>query len=165
MKRDEGSVHRVFSLVLIAWMVVLVCVLFILARVGLVNQCIEDDLMQANLSALLIDPYQYGETGELVFVNPMEIKAIFERVLEEGEMLDFRTYEVRLDGVLETICAGEMAGTSYWYDPGTHITSPDGTEIVSTSIYSKIAVPVTLGFGIEVTALKEHCVDVIVSEG
>lgn len=164
MKRDEGSVHRLFSLLLIGWVVVLVCVLFILARVGLANQLIEDDLMQANLSALLIDPYQYGETEDLVFVNPMETRAIFEENLDEGKLLDFRTYEVRWDGILETICAGEKAGLSRWYDPGAYVLSPDGTEIVSTSIYSKIALPIRFGFGIEVTAIKEHCVDVIVSE-
>ena len=164
MKRDEGSVQRLFSLFLIVWMVVLVGVLFTLAKAGTMDQQIEDDLMQANLSALLIDPYQYGETGELVFKNASEVKTTFEKCLSEGEVLDFRLYEARLDGVMERICAGENAGKVHWYETDAFVVAPDGTQIVSTSIYAKIAVPVKVGFGIEVTAIKEHCVDVIVSE-
>lgn len=164
MKCDEGSIHRLFSLFLIVWMVVLVGVAFTLVKVGLIDQHLEDSLMQANLSALLIDPYQYGETGELVFANVWDVKASFEKCLPEGEVLDFRLYEMRSEGILEMICEGTESGTSRWYDVGAFVVAPDGTEIVSSSIYSKIAVPVKVGFGIEVTAVKEHCVDVIVSE-
>lgn len=180
MKRDDGSVHRLFSLFLIAWMVVLVGVAFTLAKAAFVDQHIEDSLMQANLSALLIDPYQYDETGELVFANALEVEKIFEEslnvslggdetlqkfgILDAAKLLDFRLYEVRTEGILETVCEGTKAGTSRWYELGAYVLAPDGTQIVSSSIYAKIAVPVKVGFGIEVTAVKEHCVDIIVSE-
>ena len=180
MKHDEGSIHRLFSLFLIMWTVILLGVILTVAKIGLVDQHLEDSLMQANLSATLIDPYQYGASNELVFADAMLGKATFERclvenlgskellqrlgVLEDVKVLEFRLYELREDGILERAYTDGETCILHRYDPGAYVTAPDGTQILSSSIYTKISVPVKTVLGIEVTAIKEHCVDVVEGE-
>jgi len=180
MKKDKGSIHNLFSMILLSWIVICFCVVMCVAKAGYVNQYLEDVLMQANLSAILIDPYHYGATGELVFSDVKQIKKVFEEFLNESmgeetyfkklgihgpvELLDFRLYEVTKAGILEVVCTREEAENTTHYDVGEVVLAPDGTNIESSAIYVQIAVPVEVGFGIQITSMKEHCVDVIVSE-
>ena len=176
MKKDAGNIHRLFSLLLLIWISMCLSVVFIVIKAGYVDQYLEDSLMQANLAAILVDPYQYGRTGELIFDDVNQIKTIFEESInaslenvqklgieEAAKVLDFRLYEVREDGVLEMICMADIPEVSF-YDVGTLVEAPDGTRIVSSTIYAKISVPIRFGFGIQIISTKEHCVDVMVSE-
>ena len=36
--------------------------------------------------------------------------------------------------------------------------------IQNSSVYAKIAVPIEFLFGVEITAIKEHCVDIVSEE-
>lgn len=176
MKKDAGDIHRLFSLLLIMWISICFGVIFTITKAGYVDQYLEDSLMQANLAAILVDPYQYGCTGNLVFGDVNEIKKIFEESIQTSltsiqelgieeavKVMDFRLYEVTENGVLEMVCTKDVP-ESYFYGAGSLVEAPDGTPIVSSAIYAKILVPVTVGFGIRITSIKEHCVDVMVSE-
>ena len=51
-----------------------------------------------------------------------------------------------------------------WFDKETEVVAPDGTMIQNSSVYAKIAVPIEFLFGVEITAIKEHCVDIVSEE-
>ena len=84
MQKDKGLIHNLFALILLLWSVVCWIVLWSVIKAGYTNRHLEDCLMQANLAALIVDPYHYGSTGELVFEDADEIKGIFEEALKEG---------------------------------------------------------------------------------
>jgi hypothetical protein len=134
--------------------------------------------MQANLAALIVDPYHYGSTGELIFEDADKIKDIFEEALNEGlgsvetkkslgienaELIDFRIYEVTSDETREIIF-GRYDNCSMVRHTVGIVMAPDGTHIENSAIYAKIAVPTEFLFGIKVTAIKEHCVDIVSEE-
>ncbi|MBQ8816126.1 MAG: hypothetical protein IJZ84_02460 [Lachnospiraceae bacterium] len=179
-KKDKGSVQTVLVLILLTWLVWGFCILMTLMKAGYVNRYIEDCLMQANLAAILIDPYHYGSTGELVFENTQTVRNIFNEVLSEslgdaqnreklgiGEEIlvsEFRIYEVTTAGTTEFIYDSQGILQTKRYDSVTVLEAPDGTVIQNSSLYARIEVPIKFMLGIEVRAIKEHCVD-IKSEG
>lgn len=180
MKKDKGSIHKLFSMLLLWWIVICFCVGLGLTKAGYVNQYLEDVLMQANLSAILIDPYHYGATGELVFADTEYIETVFEKSLTEAlgentnyrklgiygpiQILEIRLYEVIEKTILEVAYVGDAKASVLHYEKGETVIAPDGTNIESSAIYVRIAVPLEVVFGIRLTAIKEHCVDVVVSE-
>ena len=118
MQRDRGTIHKLFSLILLLWGVVCWGVLWSVMKAGYTNRYLEDCLMQANLAALIVDPYHYGSTGEMIFEDADKIKDIFEEALNEGlgsvetkkslgienaELIDFRIYEVTSDETRDII--------------------------------------------------------------
>ncbi len=181
MKRDKGSIHKLFAFLSLAWMTICIGVFLSVIKAGYVNQYLEDCLMQANLAAMLIDPYRYGTTGELVFADTEKTKTAFEETLKESfgmqenlqkigikeeiTLLELRLYEVSKTGITEIVYTKAETARNFHYEKDMTVFAPDGTEIISSAIYAKICVPVTVGFGIQVPSVKEHCVDVIVSEG
>jgi len=64
---------------------------------------------------------------------------------------------------LEVAYIADKEAVTYHYPVDTPVYAPDGTDIVSSTIYAKVSVPVKVGFGIQITSIKEHCVDVIAS--
>lgn len=179
-KKDKGAVHKFFAMTVLAWAVICWGVLLEVMRAGYVNRYLEDCLTQANLAAILIDPYHYGSTGELVFEDAESTKAIFLDFLERGlgsevsrqklgitkdvEVLDFRIYEVISDSVMELSFDSDNHCMQKWFDKETEVVAPDGTMIQNSSVYAKIAVPIEFLFGVEITAIKEHCVDIVSEE-
>ncbi len=179
MQKDKGTIHKLFALVLLLWGVVCWGVLWSVMKAGYTNRHLEDCLTQANLAALIVDPYHYGSTGELIFGNAEEIKDIFEEALYEGlgstetknrlgirdvELVDFRIYEVTSMEIREIIFGHNDNCSIVRHTKGAAVTAPDGTSIENSAIYARIAVPTEFLFGIEVTAIKEHCVDIVSEE-
>ena len=179
MQKDKGTIHKLFALILLLWGIVCWGVLWTIMKAGYTNRHIEDCLTQANLAALIVDPYHYGATGELVFENADKIKDIFEEVLYEGlgntetkknlgikdaELLDFRIYEVTSKEISEIIFDRYDNCNIVRHAKGGEVRAPDGTSIESSAIYARIAVPTEFLFGVEVTAIKEHCVDIVSEE-
>ena len=179
-RKDAGTIHKLFAMIILLWSVICLGVLMNVMRAGYVIRYVEDNITQANLAALLIDPYHYGSTGELVFENVEQTKALFEDVLIESmgsdeeknalgiggevQILDFRIYEVTSKGITEfdydiyNYCERRL------YDKAADVTAPDGTAIYNSSIYAKVAVPIKFLFGLEIMATKEHCVDMVSEE-
>ncbi len=175
-KKDAGAIHKTMVYMVILWVVVCFCVLFNLMKAGYASAYIEDCLMQANLAALLTDPYHYGSTGELVFEDIYKTRNDFEEILREcmkRENLpeglgileplviqDFRIYEVTEQGTAEFVFDSVGGVSSCKYEPGQALQAPDGTDITQSALYARITVPVRFMFGLEIEAEKEHCVDV-----
>lgn len=179
MQKDRGTIHKLFALILLLWGVVCFGVLGSVLKVGYTNRHLEDCLTQANLAALMVDPYHYGSTGELVFENAYDIKNIFEEALYEGmgsietkkrlgikdaELIDFRIYEVTSNEIREIVFDHNDNCSMVRHGKGAVVKAPDGTCIENSAIYAKIAVPAEFLFGVEVTAIKEHCVDIVSEE-
>lgn len=179
-QKDEGVIHKLFAMILLLWAVICWSVLLSVTKAGYTGRFLEDCLTQANLAALIVDPYHYGSTGELVFENISEVKAIFEDALEKGlgsdenrqrlgiagevQLLDLRIYEVTGQGTGEFRFDGTGNCNVVRHAAGSNVLAPDGTHIQSSSVYAKIAVPTEFLFGVEVTAIKEHCVDIVSEE-
>ncbi len=175
-EKDKGSIHKVLALLVLIWIVLGWCVLLTLMKAGYVGQYIEDCLMQADLAAILADPYHYGSTGELVFEDIGATVSLFEDVLMDslgntdtrerlgiGEAVlvqEFRAYEVTEVGITEFVYDSQRQISSQQYDKGATVKAPDGTVIEESSLYARIEVPVAFMFGIERKAVKEHCVDI-----
>ena len=179
-KKDKGAIHKLLAMIILMWAVICWCVLLEVLRAGYVNQYLEDCITQANLAALLIDPYHYGATGELVFENVEETKAVFSEFLGKGlgtekvrqklgitgevQILDFRVYEVTSIGTTEFVYDAVHACSRALYDKAISVAAPDGTDIQNSSVYARIAVPIEFLFGVEIMAVKEHCVDMVSEE-
>ena len=179
-KKDEGAIHKLLAMIILMWAVLCWNVLLEVMRAGYVNRYLEDCITQANLAALLIDPYYYGATGELVFDNVEETKAVFSEFIEKGlgseetrqklgimgevQILDFRVYEVTSIGITEFVYNASKVCSQTLYDKAVAVTAPDGTDIQNSSIYARIAVPIEFLFGVEIMAEKEHCVDMVSEE-
>lgn len=175
--RDDGVIHKLYALILVMWIGICWSVLLVITKAGYVDQYLEDCLTQANLAALLVDPYYYGSTGELVFSDTEATRQLFEEILQAGlgekdarqrlgigaevSLLDFRIYEVTAAGTTEFTYDDYGKSSTKLFSPTQVVCAPDGTRIQSSSIYAKISVPVVIGFGIENTAIKEHCVDMV----
>ena len=179
-QKDKGVIHKLLALILLLWAVICWGILLAIMKAGYTNRFLEDCLTQANLSALIVDPYHYGSTGELIFENLDEVKLIFQDTLNRGlgnqaarqrlgltgevELVDFRIYEVTSQGTSEFIYDHSDHCSTVLYDINQEVEAPDGTQIHNSAIYAKIAVPTEILFGVEVTAIKEHCVDIVSEE-
>ena len=179
-QKDHGVIQKLLALILLFWAAACWSIMLSVMKAGYTSRYLEDCLTQANLAALIVDPYHYGSTGELVFANLDEAKETFEEALEKGlgsnetrqrlgltgeaELVDFRIYEVTSQGISEFIYDRDNHYSTVLYADGQSVEAPDGTHIQNSAIYARIAVPVEFMFGIEVTAVKEHCVDIICEE-
>lgn len=179
-KKDDGAVHKLLAMIVLLWAVICWGVLLDVMRAGYVSRYLEDSLTQANLAAILIDPYHYGSTGELAFENVESTRSVFENYLEKGlgsdemrqklgitgevEILDFRIYEVTSLGTTEFVYDAYNHCRQNRFDKEVVATAPDGTEIQNSSIYARIAVPIEFLLGVKITAIKEHCVDIVSEE-
>ena len=175
-KKDTGNIHMTLSFTVLIWIVLVWCVLLNLMKADYAGRYIKDCLTQANLAALVVDPYQYGALGELVFADVRETKVLFEEVLsnslgdeENLEKLgitgpavlqEFRVYEVTESGISEFIFDSQGAMQMCRYEADDTVKAPDDTTITESGLYARIEVPVAFGFGIELKAVKEHCVDI-----
>lgn len=179
-KKDAGTIHKFYSLIVLFWAVMCWSVLLVVTKAGYVARHLEDSLTQANLAAILMDPYYYGSTGELIFADKDQTRQMFEEVLskalgdeasrqklgvvEQEQILDFRLYEVTGERIMEFYYNQAGNCTQIQYPVSEIVRAPDGTMIQNSSIYAKIAVPIEFLFGVEITAIKEHCVDIVSEE-
>ena len=175
-KKDKGAIHATLALMVLVWISLFWSVLLQLVRAEYTGHFIEDCLMQANLAAMVVDPYHYGREGELVFQDAGETKLLFEGILKESfgaeenlkklgitepiVLQEFRVYEVTGNGTTESVFDSQGVLHTCWYDTGTVVKAPDGTVISESALYARIEVPVDFMFGIRVNAVKEHCVDI-----
>lgn len=175
-KKDRGAVHKLMAWIIVMWGCICFCLMLTLLKAGYVNRYLVDCLTQANLAALLVDPYHYGSTGELVFADIIENGQIWEEtlelalgteanqkslgLLEKVEVVELRFYEVTNAGITESVRLQEGSFATRIHDREAAVQAPDGTKITDSALYARIRVPVELGFGMVVVADKEHCVDV-----
>ena len=179
-KKDKGAIHKLFALIAVLWLVICWSAFLQIVKAGYVSGYLEDCLTQANLAALLVDPYHYGSTGELVFEDVENTRTIFQETLEAGlgskenreklgitesvRVVDFRVYEVTALGIMEFAFDENGVYQTRQFESGTKVEAPDGTLIQNSALYARIEVPVKFLFGVQIMAIKEHCVDMVSEE-
>ena len=179
-KKDEGAIHKLFALIAVLWLVICWSAFLQILKAGYVSRYLEDCLTQANLAALLVDPYHYGSTGEMVFEDVEDTRRIFKEVLDAGigsmdnrkklgiteavRIVDFRVYEVTSSGTQEFSFDESGVYRTSQYEDGSRVEAPDGTIIVNSALYARIEVPVEFLFGVQIMAQNEHCVDMVSEE-
>ncbi|MCD7862781.1 MAG: hypothetical protein LUG61_04540 [Lachnospiraceae bacterium] len=176
-KKDQGLMHYVFAMILLSWTVLALLVMAQLQRMERLKLYLEDCMTQAGLSALLIEPYTYGRSGELIFGQAQDVEAIYLEYFEDalgsaqnqeklgiaGEIVltELMIYEKTTSGILLYERQEDGGWQSVLYSAGESVCAPDGTEIVSSSVYAKIVVPVQVWSGVTVEIERQHCVDVV----
>ena len=140
----------------------------------------EDALATSNLASALIDIEEYGTTGEIVINSPEEAFSIYKQALKINLQLDdnwgskntalisgpveiaeYIVYNVKKEGV-DIYCFsqdGKMQEINV--SDASGLKTPDGMEIESTTVYSRIKFLVNGILGIQVNAEKEKSVDII----
>lgn len=179
MKKDKGTVEYSMCIMLLTVSVLLILFCFRIRSARVEKAYIEDGLATANLAAAVIDTDIYGETEELVISDTDEAFGRFQSALKTNlnldgnfrpfgtflmenpvEILEFHIYNVREDRIIHVIYDEHGSRTSETLGL-SGVTTPDGTEVESTTVYSKIEFDVK-GFLSQRNRLTmENSVDVV----
>ena len=156
MKKDEGFIQYALCIMLIS-----ICALIMLytLRMRIVQEqkmYIEDALVSANLAAAVIDTDVYGETEKLIITDELRAYERFQNALKTNlnldddytprntflmenavKVLEFHIYNV--DEYTVTHIVFDEYGSKRTEVMGlSGAATPDGTDVESTTIYSKI---------------------------
>ena len=178
--KNKGKVEIATGIFYLAIVIFLFYALYQTKVYHVVSAYMEDALATSNLASALIDIEKYGTTGEIVIKNPEEAFSIYKQALQINlqldenwnspnialisgpvEIVEYIIYNVKEESV-DIYYFGENGKTQEVnMSDAVGIKTPDGTEIESTTIYSRITFLVNGIFGIEVNAEKEKSVDII----
>ena len=176
-RKDQGLMHYTFSMILISWAVLMIFLLLLLLRAERLKAYLQDCMTQAGLSALLIEPYTYGMSGEVIFADVQEVEQIYLKYLETalgssenqeklgiaGEVVltQLIVYEKTTDGIRMNERQEDGSWLSAVYAASETVCAPDGTQIVSAAIYAAVRVPVLVWGEVTVEIERQHCVDIV----
>lgn len=181
MKKDQGFAEHIISLVPFVAMLLFSVLLLQLSVHQASSTYIEDALASSNLASAVMDLDIYGRTGTLQVRDPAGAYALYRRALRDNLRLDegwvcvngsiisgkVTVYQYILyltDG--EDVTEYRFSGTGMEKEehPGGkgRVTAPDGTVILTASVYSRIGFPVD-SMGRELYCYKEKCVDVVMN--
>ena len=156
MKKDKGAIEYSMSIILVMISVLLILFCFRIRSARVEKAYLEDGLASANLVAAVIDTDIYGETEKLIISDTNGAYERFKKSLKTNlnlddgfmpedtflmenpvEILEFRIYNVDEDMVTCTVY-DEHGSRSTESSSLSYTVTPDGTEVESTTIYSKI---------------------------
>ena len=176
-RKDRGLMHCAFAMMLISWTVVTILFLVQFLRMERLKSYLEDCMTQAGLSALLIDPYAYGMSGEVVFADVSEAEQLYLEYLRAAlgsaenqgrlgitgdvKVVQMIVYEKTADGILAHERKEDSGWVSILYGGTETVCAPDGTQIVSAAIYARIRMTVRVWGGVTVEIERQHCVDIV----
>ena len=179
MKKDKGAIEYSMSIILLMISVLLILFCFRIRSTRVEKAYLEDGLASANLAAAVIDTDIYGETEKLIISDTSGAYGRFKKSLKTNlnlddhympentflmenpvEILEFRVYNVD-DDMVTCVVYDEHGSRSTESSSLSRTVTPDGTEVESTTIYSKIEFDVK-GFLSQRNRLTlENSVDVI----
>lgn len=156
IRKDKGAIEYSMSIILLMISVLLILFCFRIRSARVEKRYLEDALSSANLAAAVIDTDIYGETEKLIISDTLGAYECFKRTLKTNldldddfmpddtflmenpvEILEFHVYNVDEDMVTHVIY-DEYGSKSTETLSLSGLTTPDGTEVESTTIYSKI---------------------------
>lgn len=156
IRKDKGAIEYSMSIILLMISVLLILFCFRIRSARVEKRYLEDALSSANLAAAVIDTDIYGETEKLIISDTLGAYECFKRTLKTNldldddfmpddtflmenpvEILEFHVYNVGEDMVTHVIY-DEYGSKSTETLSLSGLTTPDGTEVESTTIYSKI---------------------------
>ncbi len=179
MKKDKGAIEYSFSFILLSMVVFVLLFCLRIRSAQITKNYVEDALAVANLSAAVIDTEHYGETEELIITDAEEAFEQFKQslrynlnldssympantVLMENpvKILEFHIYNKEEHQIIHVVFdehgnkSSEVMGIS-------GAVTPNGKEIESTTIYSKIEFDVKGFLDQRFRATLDNSVDVI----
>ena len=180
LKKDKGYVEYSLSIMLIILAMVVILFGLTIRMARMEKTLIEDALDLSNLAAAVVDTNVYGET-EKISVDASEGYARFKSALktnlnlddslmpinttfmdEPVEILEFHVYNVdETLGEITHITIGQTGAQSMEIIPLSGARTPDGTEIESTTIYSKIEFTVKGFFGLRLRETLDDSADIV----
>lgn len=179
MKKDKGSVEYSMNLMLLTVSVLLILFCFRIRSAGVEKRYLEDAQSAANLAAAVIDTETYGETEKLIISDTSKAYEIFKNALKTNlklddrmvsqntffmensvKILEFHIYNVE-DHLINHVVYDEYGGKTTEVLKDSEVTTPDGSLVESTTIYSKIEFDVK-GFLTQRNRLTlENSVDIV----
>ena len=178
--KSKGKVEIATGIFYIAIIIFLFYTLYQTKVYHVVSAYMEDALATSNLASALIDIEEYGTTGEIVISSPEEAFSIYKQALKINLQLDenwdsknitfiggpieiaeYIIYNVKEEGVDIYHFSQNGMMQEVRVSSASGLKTPDGTEIESTTIYSRIKFLVNGILGIQVNAEKEKSVDII----
>ena len=156
MKKDKGTVEYSMSLMLVMVSVLMMLFCFRIRSARVEKIYIEDALVSASLAAAVVDTDIYGETEKLIISDELRAYERFQSALKTNlnlddnfvprntflmenavKILEFHIYN--MDEYSITHIAFDESGSRRTEVIGlSDAETPDGTEIESTTIYSKV---------------------------
>ena len=156
MKKDKGAIEYSMSLMLVAVSVLMMLFCFRIRSARVEKMYVEDALVSANLAAAVIDTDVYGETEKLIITDELRAYERFQSALKTNlnldddytprntflmenavKVLEFHIYNV--DEYTVTHIVFDEYGSKRTEVMGlSGAATPDGTDVESTTIYSKI---------------------------
>lgn len=156
LKKDRGAVEYSISIILLMISVIVILFCFRVRSARVEKMYLEDAQVTANLAAAVIDPDIYGETEILTISDTGEAYERFKRSLKTNlnldnnfapqdttfmespvKVLEFHIYNVG-ESNINHIIYDEYGAKSVEVLGLSGVTTPDGTEVESTTVYSKI---------------------------
>jgi len=179
MKKDKGAIEYSVSIILIMISVLVLLLCFRVRSARVEKAYLQDAQATANLAAAVIDTDLYGEKELLMIADPEEAFDQFKRSLKVNlnlddsfmpvntvfmespvEILEFHIYNVGESSITH-IRYDEYGAKSVEMLGLSGVTTPDGTEVESTTVYSKIEFDVKGFLGQRHRMTLENSVDVI----
>lgn len=179
IKADPGMISWTSGIFYLLFLI-----LFFMAQMQLVifqvsSMYMEDALAASNLASALIDPVEYGISGQILFTDPVTAFQIYQDAVVANLSLDgewncdnkhliagrvkveqYTIYNVKED-IVEVISIAEDNTMNTWTEGIEAACAPDGQPITHTSIYSELSYPVKGILGIEIEARKGKLVDIV----
>lgn len=156
MKKDKGAVEYTMSIMLLIVSVLIILFCFRIRSARVEKMYLEDAQASANLAAAVIDTDIYGETEKLIISDTLGAYEKFKKALKTNlnlddnfipnntflmenavEVLEFRIYNVDGDRVNCVIFDENGSRRTEVYTLSSAMT-PNGTNVESTTIYSRI---------------------------
>ena len=156
IKKDKGAIEYSMSIILLMISVFLILFCFRIRSARVEKMYLEDAQATANLAAAVIDTDIYGETEKLIISDTLEAYERFKSSLKTNlnlddnfmpentflmenpvDILEFHIYNVE-EGSVTRVIYDEHGSKSTEILGLSGVTTPDGTEVESTTVYSKI---------------------------
>lgn len=155
-KKDKGAVEYSMCIMLLAVSILLILFCFRVRSARVEKIYLEDAQVTANLAAAVIDTDIYGETEQLIISDTQKAYERFKRSLKinlnlddnfmpyntflmenKVKILGFHIYNVD-ENTITHIVYDEYGSKSTEVLGKSGVTTPDGTMVESTTVYSKI---------------------------
>lgn len=179
IRKDKGAVEYSMCIMLLTVSVLLILFCFRIRSARVEKIYLEDAQATANLAAAVIDTDIYGETEELIISDTLEAYERFKRSLKinlnlddnfmpydtflmenQVEILEFHIYNMGKNTITHVVY-DEHGSKSTEVLGRSGVTTPDGTVVESTTVYSKIEFDVKGFLNQRNRLILENSVDVV----
>lgn len=183
MQKREGKIAIVMPMFFLVFAIILIGCMLQLYQFEADKTYTEDALAASGLASAVIDIREYGISHNLVIADPQEAYETYQRALKANMGLDDNwesqnTLAISgkveiLEYIVYNVIDQDVQITSFGQNPYTitvpgglgSVSAPNGQQIETTSVYSRITFPVEGILGVQIVAEKDKLVDVVGAEG